>query len=327
MATFSIAALRTVREVARLGSLSAAAERLGYTQSAISRQVALAEQAAGRALFERHPRGVRLTEAGAIVVRRGEVVLSELERVHQELEELEVRPIQRLRIGAFSTALAELVPRALAVYSERHPEARVALREGTSPRLIRSLSQGRIDLAVLTAPLEPVAGIELTTLIEDQLFVAVSRGSPLATRATVRGEELARQRWISADTEPGSTLLGAWVTPGVEPDVAYLARDWSAKLGLVANGLGVTVVPGLVVGLLPATITPVRIDDPRAKRLTVLATRSGEDQSPAQIALQEALGDAAAECRPMPGGERVCSRVSGWPYSSPCRWSAGGPDR
>src|SRR3954453_4822738 len=106
MAAFSIVGLRVVREVGRRGSFSAAAERLGYTQSAVSRQVALMEQAAGRALFERHARGVRLSQAGAVVVRRAEAVLTELEAARHDLDDLDdldAQPPGRLRVGAFST--------------------------------------------------------------------------------------------------------------------------------------------------------------------------------------------------------------------------------
>src|SRR5919106_4237730 len=100
MAEISVVGLRIVREVARRGSLTGAAERLGYTQSAISRQLALMERAAGRELFERHARGVRLTEAGEIVLRRAEVVLAGLEATRQELEDLGARPRGRGRVGA-----------------------------------------------------------------------------------------------------------------------------------------------------------------------------------------------------------------------------------
>src|SRR5918999_1589381 len=111
MVDLSVVGLRVVREVARRGSLTAAAERLGYTQSAVSRQVALMERATGRPLFDRHARGVRLTEAGEIVLRRAEAVLAELEAAGQDLDDLRGRPSAgRLRVGAFSTAFGALVP-------------------------------------------------------------------------------------------------------------------------------------------------------------------------------------------------------------------------
>ncbi|HZC13048.1 MAG TPA: LysR family transcriptional regulator [Thermoleophilaceae bacterium] len=150
MAEISVVGLQVVREVARRGSLTAAAERLGYTQSAVSRQVASMERAAGRALFERHARGVRLTAAGSALVRRADAVIAELEAARQDLEDLADRPRSRLRLGAFSTALGALVPRAIAALAAREPTTQVLLREGTSPSLIRQAADGRLDLAVVT---------------------------------------------------------------------------------------------------------------------------------------------------------------------------------
>jgi DNA-binding transcriptional LysR family regulator len=295
MAEFSVVGLRVVREVARRGSFSAAAERLGYTQSAVSRQVALMERAAGRGLFERHARGVRLTDAGAVVVGRAEAVLGELEAARQELDDLGARPPGRLRVGAFSTALGALVPRAIAVFLLQQPQTEVLLREGTSDRLLARVADGRLDLAVVTPPAVPSDGVDLITLLEDPLLVSVGRDHRLASRTSVPADELHEERWVAASTEARSTLLGAWTGSGWEPDIAYLARDWTAKLGLVAAGLGVTVVPGLALPSLPGTVAVVRIDHPAAKRTTAIAARVGGSRDPRRHGFAEALHDAAAE--------------------------------
>jgi DNA-binding transcriptional LysR family regulator len=127
MTELSVLGFRVIREIARQGSFTGAADRLGYTQSAVSRQVALLEQAAGQSLFERHARGVRSTEAGRVLLRHGEAVLAELDAAHDELENLGVDRITRVRIGGFSSALAALVPRALAALRVREPKMRMQL--------------------------------------------------------------------------------------------------------------------------------------------------------------------------------------------------------
>lgn len=292
MGEFSLVGLRVVREVARRGSLTAAAERLGYTQSAISRQVALMEQAAGRALFERHARGARPTEAGDVLVRRADAVLAEIEATRQELEDVASRPSGRVRVGAFSTALGALVPRAIAAFAGGAPGTRVMLREGISPNLITRVADGRLDVAIVTAPAGVADGLEVTTLIDDPLLVAVSRGHQLAGRASVPADALRGERWVGAGGER-SPLLGAWSGSSWEPQVAYVARDWTAKLGLVAAGLGVTVVPGLAVPTLPPALSVVRIDHPAATRITAMVEPIAPD--PHRHALGEALRDAAAE--------------------------------
>ncbi|MET9629627.1 LysR family transcriptional regulator [Lentzea sp. NPDC006480] len=282
MGEFTVVGLRVVREAARHGSFSTAAERLGYTQSAVSRQIALMEQAAGQALFERQARGVRLTEAGQVVVRHAEAVLGELGAAQQHLQDLKERPATRLRVGAFSTAMAVLVPTAIAAAGP----TRVTVREGLSPGLVKAVQRGRLDLAVVTGV--PSGEVEMTPLPEDPLFVATGLGHPFAGQTAVTVKELKNQRWIAGSSEPGTTLLGTWVE---EPEIAYVARDWVAKLGLVAAGLGVTIVPGLVVPALPPSVAVVRVDHPEAVRATAVVGRA----HPHVEAFTELLRDAAAE--------------------------------
>ncbi|WP_433338005.1 LysR family transcriptional regulator [Spirillospora sp. CA-294931] len=286
MSEFTVVGLRVVREAARHGSFSTAAERLGYTQSAVSRQIALMERAAGQVLFERGARGVRPTAAGRVVVRYAESVLGELQAARQDLRDLGARPAARLRVGAFSTAMAALVPRAIAVMAAREPQVRIPLREGLSAALLTSVARGRLDLAVVAVP-EGVDG--LVHLVDDPLFIAVAPGHPLAGEASVDPALLRRERWIAGSADPASSLLGAWAD---RPEVAFVARDWMAKLGLVAAGLGITVVPGLAVPALPSPLDVVRIDHPSAVRRTALAV--GANDRPRE-AFVEALRDVAAE--------------------------------
>lgn len=280
MGEFTLVGLRVVLECARHGSFSDAAARLGYTQSAVSRQVALMEQAAGRPLFSRLARGVAPTEAGRLVVRHAAAVLGEVDATRQALLALDTRP-DRVRVGAFSTAMAALVPRAIA---RRDPRA--SPREGLSAGLLGAVARGRLDVAVVTAGEAP-AGVTLTPLVTDPLFVATPLGHPLADRASVTPAVLRDERWVSGSEDRDSTLLGAWPSTG---EIAWVARDWVAKLGLVAAGLGVTVVPGLLVPALPPTVAVVRVDDPAAVRPVAIARRGSTGSD-----FVEALHDAAAE--------------------------------
>ncbi|MCX4098569.1 LysR family transcriptional regulator [Nocardia sp. alder85J] len=268
MGEFTVTGLRVLREAARSGSFSQAAQRLGYTQSAVSRQVALMEQAAGRPLFERQARGVEPTEAGRIVLRHADAVLAELDRARDALQDLHSRRSGRLRVGAFSTANAVLVPQATATVAQRHPELEVRLREGLTPALSSELGRRRLDLAVLSGASDLPAGLEVVRLLEDSLYIATATAHPLAGRLSVPIDRLRDERWITGSADQHTTLLGAWAGAAWQPHVAHVARDWITKLGLVAAGLGITVVPGLVVPALPDTVSVVRIDDPAAVRPT-----------------------------------------------------------
>ncbi|MEU5759628.1 LysR family transcriptional regulator [Nocardia sp. NPDC047648] len=295
MDEFSVSGLRVVREAAACGSFSTAAENLGYTQSAVSRQIALMERAAGRALFERHARGVRPTAAGRVVLRHADVILAELEQARHDIRHLAARPAARLRLGAFSTAMAALVPRAIAATAARDRQLRISLREGLSPRLLTAVARGRLDLAVVTSPDTVPSGVEIEPLVDDPLLVAVASTHALARTTSATPDLLRDERWIAGSQEPSATLLGAWRDQGREPEIAFVARDWFAKLGLVAAGLGVTVVPGIAVPVLPPTIALLRIDHPAAVRRTVLAHRGDRETVEIRGMFAEALRDRAAE--------------------------------
>ncbi|QWF83618.1 LysR family transcriptional regulator [Amycolatopsis sp. CA-230715] len=298
MAEFTVLGLRVVRAAAAHGSFSVAAERLGYTQSAVSRQIALMEQVAGCPLFERGARGVRPTEAGLLVVRHAEAVLTELHTARKGLAELGSARAPRLRVGAFSTAMAALVPDAIAAFVDRQPRAKVSLREGLSPALLNAVARGRIDFAVVTSPGEPPPGVELTALLDDPLFLAVPRSHPLASSPGVGASELRTQRWIAGSADPGSTLLGAWAGSSWQPEIAFVARDWVAKFGLVSAGLGVTMVPGLVVPSLPPSVVAVPVDEAAAVRATAVAYRTTTDAHRAFVtALEDTAAGLAAEAR------------------------------
>lgn len=292
---FTVTALRMVREVAGHGSFSAAADALGYTQSAVSRQIALAEAVAGRPLFQRLPRGVRLTEAGELVLRHADAVLAELDAVRQELDDLVVQPPRRIRVGAFSTSLAALVPRAIATLAEDRPQTRVVLREGTSETQLGRLEAGRLDVAVVNAPARRREGVQVLPLLDDPLLLAVGPGNRLAGRAAVDADELAGERWVAATLDPGGALLGAWTDSSWQPDIAFLAKDWGAKLGLVAAGLAATVVPGIAATAVPDGVVLVPIDHPAATRATAIAI-AGDGSAAADVkAFVDALEDVARE--------------------------------
>jgi DNA-binding transcriptional LysR family regulator len=187
------------------------------------------------------------------------------------------------------------VPRTIAAFASREPTTRVMLREGMSPSLVRRAADGRLDFAVVTPAADMPDELAVTTLLEDPLLVAVSRGHPLAGRASVPADALRDERWVAASTEPRSTLLGAWTDSSWRPDIAYVARDWTAKLGLAAAGVAITVVPGLAAPTLPPSLAVVRIDHPAATRTTAIVTRADAPPDPHRHDFGEALRDAAAE--------------------------------
>lgn len=289
--------LRVFLEVARHGSFTVAARTLGWTQSAVSRQISSLESALGGGpLFDRLPRGVRLTEAGRTLVPYAEAVSESLHDAARDLAELRAAAGGRLRFGAFATADAALVPHALAAFHARHPRVRVAREEGLSPALLDRLTAGGLDLAVVsTTGRAPLEAYELHHLLDETLYVAVPAGHPLArAEGPVRLARLADADWIAGSPRPEGTLLDAAVRLGFRPRVAHVVAEWTAKQGYVAAGLGVTLVPALAAASVrpDVSLLPVHAED-APPRAVYAATVRGHSPTTAARAFVSALREAA----------------------------------
>ncbi|MGW0764558.1 LysR family transcriptional regulator [Streptomyces sp. NPDC002676] len=293
--------LRAFLEVTRTGSFTVAARVLGWTQSAVSRQVASLESALGGGpLFDRLPRGVRLTEAGRALVPHAEAVAQSLRGAGRELAVLREAAGRRLRFGAFATADAALVPHALAAFRARYPAVRIEREEGLTPALLDRLTAGALDLAVVsTTGRAALAGHDLHHLLDEPLYVAVPAGHPLARAGGVRLAQLADADWISGSDRPEGTLLEAAVRQGFRPRVAHVVGEWTAKQGYVAAGLGVTLVPGLAAASVrpDVVLLPVR-DEEAPARAVYAATARGRSASPAARAFLAVLREEVARFAP-----------------------------
>src|SRR5262245_31539986 len=147
---FDLEELEIFGAVAATGSFTAAAQELHYTQSAVSRRIAGLEAAIGVTLFVRQARGVRLTTAGADLRRRAEDILGRCASLAAELEAVRSGVAGRLRLGAFATANASLVPVALAAFRRAHPGVDMSVAEALTPALLDDLRAGALDCAVVS---------------------------------------------------------------------------------------------------------------------------------------------------------------------------------
>jgi DNA-binding transcriptional LysR family regulator len=288
---FSTPLLRVFVEVADRGSFTAAAPALGYTQSAISRQISALEDEAGTALFDRLPRGVRLTEPGRRLLVHALAVLDQLHAARQELADLRELATGRLRVGAFATADAALVPRAIATFQRRHPDVVVTLREGFTPGLLELLGAGDADVAVVSYPtVQHLDGFDLRKICDDHMYVALPPNHRLAGKRQVRLTDLQDENWIAGSSRPEDTLISSCLRTGFQPRIGFVARDWIAKQGFVAAGIGITLIPFLAAEAVRRDIKLVRIHpDDVPPRQVYTATISGLTRSPAARAFLEVL--------------------------------------
>lgn len=234
--------LRALIAVFDAGSFRAAAQELGYTQSAISHQIAELERAVGASLFTR-PGGrgrVSLTRAGEASYVHARRVLTELDALDASVQATQRGERTLIRVGVFQTAAAELLPTALRTLREEWPGVEVVLTDtADDPKLVEWLADGRLDLA-LTINQQPDDRIELTRLFDDPWVILTHRDSELAaaerpTFELLDGADLVA--WTSRWPIQGE-LEAAWRRRGIMPKLIYRTDDNLALQRLVAAGLG-----------------------------------------------------------------------------------------
>jgi DNA-binding transcriptional LysR family regulator len=291
--------LRVLREVAAQSSFSAAAEKLGYTQSAVSQQIAALEREAGATLIERNSRGLRLTDAGEALVRHAEKILARLAEAEAELEAIAGLRGGRLRLATFPTAGATLVPHAIRAFNQRHPDVELTLRDLEPHESLPLLKAGELDLVLVedTDVRDADDDVELVHLLDDPMHLVLPVDHPLASKPRVRMADLAGESWIqSTESCPCRRhVQSACFAAGFEPHVAYESDDFQVVQGLVAAGVGVALIPalGLVSERSDVVIRPI---GPKAPARKILAAAPANDyRSPAVAEMLEMLQAIAAD--------------------------------
>lgn len=317
--------LRVLCEVARKGSFSAGAAALGYTQPAVSRQVALLESEVGVLLVQRLPHGIALTDAGRLLVARGESILSQLDAAVLEVGALAGLEGGRLRFAAFSSACASIVPLAIARFRTLYPAVELSVSMHDPAESIPLLRSGSIDLALSNDPDTAESGdrnavtvscaadggsagrtasdrggrpsVEVVHLFEDPMYVALPAGHPLADADAVSLEDFASEPWMLAT--PGSCpdfrlLQRACHAAGFEPRVAFQNDDYSIVLGFVAAGVGVALIPDMVARGVRGDVVVRGLDPPPPARPVLAALPAGY-RSPAAAAMLEVLQTVAED--------------------------------
>ncbi|WP_327070134.1 LysR family transcriptional regulator [Kitasatospora sp. NBC_01250] len=262
--------IRTFHEVVSTGSYTAAARSLGYTQPAVTQQIRALERETGVPLFTRDGRRMRLTEAGETLARHAAVILGNLGAAQQQLQALARLRAGRVRVCAFPSANATLIPAAMARLLADHPAVRVELLEAEPPESLNKLLAGECDIALsfsypgMRAEL-PGELVEIP-LMEDLLTVLLPVGHPLGRRHAVRLAELAQARWIAGCARCRANFLHICTEAGFEPDIVFTTDDNLALQSLVAAGVGLAVAPSLVLSFLCHRKVTGRALEPHVRR-------------------------------------------------------------
>ncbi|MGF0171537.1 LysR family transcriptional regulator [Streptomyces sp. Marseille-Q5077] len=242
MVEWDIRKLQILRTLRERGTVTATAEALRMTPSAVSQQLTNLARQVGVPLLEAQGRRVRLTDAARLVLRHAEAVFEQLERADAELAAYVHGEVGEVRVGAFSTAVPALVVPAVRALRQTHPGVTVRVREAEAQEAYELLAGGEVDLALSLAAQAPTVGdarFTRVTLLADPLDVALPPGHRLAQAEQVRLADLAAEEWIFGGSGPWSDITrGACEAAGFSPRQGHSAAGWTAILAMVEAGMG-----------------------------------------------------------------------------------------
>lgn len=294
--------LRVFAAIAREGSVTAAAAALHYAQPSVSHHLARLEAEAGVPLVRRAGRGIRLTEAGRLLADRAEEILGRIDSARTELAAHAGLSAGRVRLAAFPSALATLVPTVAAAFGVAYPDIELALTEAEPPEALAALRRGEADVAFTfhhgDGPPGGLEGHTVTPILHEPVYV-VSRAGTSWSGARSDLDTYRGQRWIAGCERCRTHLLSACGKRGFTPTIAFETDDYVAAQALVAAGLGVSTLPGLA---LRAHLHPgVRIDRLPDDHRFVDAVVYGAPPLPAPVeAFLKVLEETVVEPAPWP---------------------------
>ncbi len=293
--------LQLLKELAVLGTMSAVAEALNLTRPAVSQQLAQLEREVGVVLLERSGRSVRLTATAKRLVTRSNDLFALVESIEADLAAAKHSVSGEVRISAFSSFLATVLPTAVGALHEQYPTLQLLLNELEPAEALRAVAAKQTDLAVLD-DLErtgPVAeSVEFHPLMTDHFYAVLPPQHRLTGHAAIQLADLARDRWAvntSAHTYH-SFIVNACLASGFRPTVACDSRNTSATLELVRTGWAISLLPGLALHHAPGDVHIRPLRQPLSRQIFAAHSR-GSARRPAVAATLTYLERFSAEVR------------------------------
>lgn len=278
-------------------SLSAAADFLSYTPSAVSQSIVALERQLGVRLLIRGPRGVVLTATGRTLVDHARPILAGLKDAEDSVAALSEMSLGTLNLGSFATAGATILPRAIAAFREHHPEVVITLSQADPEDSMTRLRAGELDLVITADAREGVHGnVEVVRLMVDPLCAVLPGGHPLAGRDDLRLEELAAETWVDTrhNSEARKLLLRVCGKAGFIPRVAFESDEYATVAELVAANAGVALIPALGLTARPAGVVVLPLSGEPVVRYVNAALHTPEYRAPAAGAMLDILMAVAA---------------------------------
>jgi molybdate transport repressor ModE-like protein len=284
--------------VAREGSFGRAADRLGYTQSAVSQQIATLEKIVGETLVERPggPRAVSLTEAGKLLLRHAEAIVARLDAARADITALRAGETGTLRVGTYQSVGARVLPGVMRRFMADWPGIELGLSEPTTdPELYGLIESGEVDLAFCSPPL-PDGPFEALELMSDPYVLLVSADSDLAKRTSASLDDLGDNALIGSNTCASGVLVEtALADRGYDVGYAFRSDDNTTLQGLVAAGFGVALTPLLAVLQGDDRVKALRLVPKVPRRAIAVVWHRDRHRSPAARAFVEIAQEVSAD--------------------------------
>ncbi len=281
--------LRYVCAIADTGNFSRAAERCQITQPSLSQQVLKLEEELGTKLFDRLGRSIRLTEAGRAFIPRARAILEQSEAARTSAADQNSDLHGSVAVGVIPTVAPYLIPKYAARFAKKYPDAKLRIVEDTTSVLVEGLRDLSIDVAILALPLRH-KDLELFPVRTEPLFAALRKNHPRAKAKSLALKDLRGESFVMLrDGHCFRDLsIDTCTRARISPNIAFESGQFSSLLGMVAAGVGVSLVPEMAIDR-NAGCRYVRLNDPQATRTIVTAVVRGRSFNRVQQAFVDGL--------------------------------------
>jgi molybdate transport repressor ModE-like protein len=290
--------LAALEAVARSGSFGRAAVELGYTQSAVSQQIAALERIVGEKLVERPggPRAVSMTEAGSLLLRHAEAIVNRLDAARADMAALRAGETGMLRVATYQSISARVLPIVMRRFMGSWPGIALELSEPSNDEtLYHGIESGAIDLGFCSLPV-PEGPFDALELLTDPHVLLVSSDSPLAGRRSVSFAELDGLALIGSNLCSSSVIVEEELRRrGMQIAYAFRSDDNTTLQGLVAARFGVALIPLLAIQPGDDRVEILALDPPVPRRRLAVVWHRDRHRSPAARAFVEIAQEASRE--------------------------------
>ncbi|WP_045731090.1 LysR family transcriptional regulator [Pseudarthrobacter chlorophenolicus] len=297
---FDMRRLAVLLEVVEQGSITAAADLMMYSPSAVSQQLRKLEQEVGQPLLTRRSRGVVPTEAGQVLAGHARQILRQMKAAQSDLDQIAGLKRGALTVGTFPTLAGSFLPIVIRAFKKRYPAISLSLRSARFDELVADLQSGVTGLCLLwDYPWNRFQNdsIRVTEVFRESTVILVAASHPLADKEQVGMEDLRNESWIvRAEAHPVVEVLQRSAhDAGFEPTIGFLANDYQEAQAMVSVGMGVAMVPRTAVALQHPDVRVLSLGDEAPLRRVLLAQRQDKVYAPAEVAFQTTLLEIARE--------------------------------